>query len=67
MGEPMQVGDVVTRYLAGTIPMDLRISAITEDRIVCGAWQFDRKTGAEIDDDLGWGPPPKMTGSYIRV
>jgi hypothetical protein len=22
-------------------------------------------TGAEIDEELGWAPPPLMTGSYI--
>ena len=35
-------------------------------------WEFDKKTGAEIDDDLGWGPPTaeepnKMTGSFIEM
>ncbi len=27
--------------------------------------KLDRATGAEIDEELGWGPPPLMTGSYI--
>ena len=65
----MQVGDMITRWLAGTIPMELRITAITDDRIICGDYEFDKATGAEIDEFLGWGPPPKfhMTGSYIRV
>ena len=63
----MNVGDMVTRWLAGTVEMELRITAITEDRIICGGWEFDKATGAEIDDDLGWGPPPKMTGSFIKV
>ena len=58
---------MVTRLLAGTIPVELRVSEITDDRIVCGGWEFDKATGAEIDDDLGWGPPPKMTGSYIKM
>jgi hypothetical protein len=44
--------------------MKLRITAITTERIICGSWEFDRKTGAEIDEDLGWGP--QGTGSYIR-
>lgn len=64
----MQVGDFVTRWLAGTIPMELRITEITNDRIICGGgWEFDKVTGAEIDDDLNWGPPPKMTGSFIKM
>lgn len=65
----MKVGDTVTRMLAGTTPMELKVTEITENRIVCGAWEFDRATGAEIDEDFGWGPPPKftMTGSFIKV
>lgn len=61
----MKVGDFITRNLAG-IRMRIRIASITDDRIDCG-WEFDRKTGAEIDDFLDWGPPPKMTGSYIDL
>lgn len=30
-------------------------------------WTFDTKTGAEIDDYFGWGPPPKITGSFIPM
>lgn len=62
-------GDQVLRMLAGSIPMPLKVTEVTETEILCGkrdiGWMFDRKTGAEIDEDLGWGPPPKMTGSYI--
>jgi hypothetical protein len=63
--ESLRVGDVVVSMLAGTLPMKLQVSDITEQVIVCSAWQFDRATGAEIDEELGWGPPPLMTGSYI--
>ena len=63
--ENLRVGDVVVRMLAGTLPMKLQVSDITDQLIVCSAWQFDRSTGAEIDEELGWGPPPLMTGSYI--
>lgn len=59
------VGQFVTRLLGGTIPMTLRVTMVTEGRIMCGQYSFDRLTGAEIDEDLGWGPPPLMTGSYI--
>jgi len=45
--------------------MELTVTEVTHDRIICGDWEFDRTTGAEIDDVLDWGPPPKSTGSYI--
>ena len=61
----IQAGDLVTRMLGGA-PMQLRVESITEDRIIChGGWEFDRATGAEIDELLDWGPPPKRTGSYL--
>ncbi len=63
----LQVGDSVTRWLAGTIPMPLKVTAVSDTVIECHDWTFDRATGAEIDEDLGWGPPPRMTGSYITV
>ena len=50
--EYIKVGDTVTRMLSGTIPMELKVSEITEDRIVCGPWEFDRTTGHEIDEDI---------------
>ena len=62
-------GDTVRRMLAGTIPMDVKVTDLTEEKILCGkegdGWEFDRRTGAEIDDFLGWGAPPKMTGSFL--
>jgi molybdenum cofactor biosynthesis enzyme MoaA len=64
----MKVGDTVVRSFGGDGPkMKLVITAITADAIICGAWLFDKKTGAEIDEDLGWGPPPLHTGSFIEV
>jgi len=65
----LKVGDVVTRWLAGEIPQDLKITEIDDKIIYCNkehGWWFDRATGCEIDDDLDWGPPPKMTGSIIQ-
>jgi hypothetical protein len=56
---------VVTRYLAGALKLSLTVTEVTQDKIICGDWEFDRATGAEIDDALDWGPPPKGTGSYI--
>ena len=60
------VGDTVFRWLTGLdSTVELRVTAVTMDRIVCGPWQFDRQTGEEIDEDLGWGPT--LPGSYIRT
>jgi hypothetical protein len=63
------VGDTVTRMLAGTIPMDLRVSAVDEHFIYCGpvgtGWKFDRLTGYEVDEELGWGPQFGASGSYL--
>lgn len=49
--------------LAGTIPMELKITAIDDKFIHCGGWKFDKLTGAEIDEDLRW--DNKQTGSYL--
>lgn len=63
----IKVGDVVIRMLAGTIPMKLMVTEVTDTLIVTGGgWTFDRVYGAEVDDDLNWGPPPKHTGSFLK-
>lgn len=46
----VEVGDTVARYLCGTVPMKLKVTEVTEERITCGAWDFDPKTGCELDD-----------------
>lgn len=75
----LKKGDQVVRMLAGTIPCPLIVLDIRDGRIICGngvitgtepgdmneGWSFDIATGAEIDEFLNWGPPPKMTGSYL--
>ena len=58
------VGDIVTRRLAGVVPMQLRVTSVDDTLLYCGPWTFDRDTGAEVDEDLGWGPTPG-TGSMI--
>ena len=60
----VEVGEIVTRLLAGTIPMKLKVTEVTDTRIVCGAWEFDRVTGGEIDEDLGW--DAYNTGSVLE-
>jgi len=62
----MKVGDVITRMLAGKVPHELKITELTDTLITCGPWTFDRASGAEIDEFLNWGPPPKITGSFIK-
>jgi hypothetical protein len=60
------VGDFVLRWFVGIPkPMRLKVTQLTADRIICGAWEFDRRTGAEIDEDLGWGPAG-VTGSFLE-
>ena len=46
----VKVGDTVTRLLAESIPMQLEVTDVTQDRIICGEWEFDRKSGIEVDD-----------------
>ncbi len=60
----MKIGDSVTRMLAGSIPMPLKITAIDDKFIHCGWWKFDKTTGAEVDEDLGW--DANGTGSYLQ-
>jgi hypothetical protein len=60
----VKVGDTVIRYLAGVIPVPLRVTKVTATLIHCYEWSFDRRTGAEIDDALGWGV--HGTGSFLR-
>jgi hypothetical protein len=58
-------GSEVTRVLCG-MPMPLCVTEITDELITCGPWTFDPKTGAEIDEELGWGSPPLGTGSFLK-
>lgn len=62
----LKVGDKVIRYLAGSVRMDLEITAIDEKGIHCGDWLFHPLTGAEIDEDLSW-DGISTTGSYIEI
>jgi hypothetical protein len=62
-------GDVVTRMLAGTIPMKLNVGFVDEKMIYIGkpgegGWKFLRSNGAEVDEDLGW-DGVNVTGSYL--
>ena len=65
----VQAGDTVLRLLAGVIPMELLVTAVDDQLIWCGpvnsGWAFDRDTGVEVDEELGWGPAFGITGSYL--
>lgn len=62
----VQVGDRVGREMGKSGPlMWLTVTKVDEEIIHCNLWQFDRKTGAEIDHELKWGPEYGKTGSYI--
>jgi uncharacterized membrane protein YgcG len=74
----LKVGDTVTRMLAGTVAMEMKVIKLDEKLIYCGAtrpgappvtaddcWTFDRETGVEEDDLLKWGVKYGATGSYL--
>ena len=67
----IKVGDKVTRMVAGGVPMmECTVSEIDDKFIHCGAWKFDKKTGAEVDEYLGWGVVDAdgtvRTGTYLK-
>lgn len=59
-------GDQVMRYLSSAeIPMRLTVTHVDDRFIYCAGldgWKFDRKTGAEVDEELGWGALNPETG-----
>jgi hypothetical protein len=64
--DKVQVGDSVERLIGGVggAVMTLKVTGVTKDRIYCGPWEFSRKNGAEIDEDMGW--DEQATGSFIK-
>ena len=62
----IKVGDSVGRQLGeGGSIMWLTVTEVDDDLIYCNLWTFDRKTGAEVDDELQWGPEYGRSGSFI--
>ena len=61
--DALEVGQVVTRLLAGSVPMRCKITAI-DTLIHCGPWTFHRDTGCEVDPELGW-DGITSTGSFL--
>ncbi len=62
----LKVGDPVIRMMAGTLPMDLKVSKVSDTIIYCGPWEFDKTTGGEIDSYFGW-DGKTVTGSFLRL
>ena len=61
--DDLKVGDEVVRMIAGGPFMRIKVTRVDPDTVRCGEWEFDKHTGAEIDEVLGWGPGG--TGSHI--
>lgn len=58
-------GDLVIRMLGGQVPMELKVTEVSENYIHCGDWKFDKEHGIEFDKALGWGIAFGKTGSYL--
>lgn len=63
VNDKFSVGDTVTRVMTGT-NRPLRVSLIDDEFYHCGPWKFDKQTGAEVDEALGW--TKHLTGSYLK-
>ena len=63
--QDIKAGDLVTRVLGGSVRMQLRVTEVADTLIVCGPWQFSRATGAEVDEELGWGE--NGSGSFLEA
>ena len=62
----LKEGDEVVRMLAGSVPMKMRVTSRDEQSIKCNElWSFHPKTGAEVDEALGW-DGLTTTGSFLR-
>ncbi|HYK95253.1 MAG TPA: hypothetical protein VE011_05205 [Candidatus Dormibacteraeota bacterium] len=63
----VSVGDSVTRLLGGSIAMALVVTSVDDSFIYCGedGWKFDRDSGVEVDEEIGWGPQFGITGSFL--
>ena len=56
----VKVGDIVYRYFGVSpssgrmVEMELVVTEVTDKKIVCGDYEFNRETGGEIDDYFGF-------------
>lgn len=62
----LKAGDTIDRIMGPGLVVPLIISKIDEKLIHCGPWKFDKLSGAEVDEELGWGPEFGQTGSWIQ-
>lgn len=60
----VKIGSVVTRLLAGDVPMQLKVTFVDDSYIYCGGWKFLKSNGAEVDEQLGW-DGVNITGSVL--
>lgn len=61
----LKVGDFAVRDFCG-IKQRGKVTAVDETTLMFqGMWTFDRKTGAEEDEDLQWGVKYGRTGSTL--
>lgn len=70
----VKVGDRMIRLLGGVVPVEVIVGIVNETTFKVGSadgvisvedgWTFSKKTGAEIDEDLGW-DGETHTGSFI--
>jgi hypothetical protein len=63
MFDDVEVGDIVVRRLAGSLPMAMKVTGLDETPIYCGRWKFLKSTGGEVDDERGW--DGINTGSFL--
>lgn len=76
----LKPGDKITRLISDRkIPMEMVVVKIEDGLIHCDTtqfggtgvisdghyWTFDPTSGAEVDDDLMWGPLWGRTGSFL--
>lgn len=61
----VKAGDTVIRMLGGQVPMEMKVTDVSENYIHCGDWRFDKEHGIEFDPGLGWGIAFGKTGSYL--
>ena len=63
--EDLRPRDQVLRSFGGEPTTTMTVTAVEPARHLLRPWRFDAATGAEIDEELGWGPAHGVTGSHI--
>jgi hypothetical protein len=69
MWHHITIGDMVSRRIGGVVDMQMEVTMVDDKFIHCGPWKFARDSGAEVDEELGWGQEDEdgsiVTGSYL--